>query len=616
MGNRSFLYISNPKNVKQQTEIAEANNLFPSLWQVLLAHGASSEPIDDQRVFGDAGTDNLASDTQSALGRYKKLAAFIKQHPHFQQVTGLSIHLDSVEQYLSKHVQTLTKQYKTALVFSANLDELSWLDSEEPNAFIENPLQQCNQLWADLEDLMRNNNADLLAEKLNFKDWNISDTDWRAWSIVFGLCLFEDPYFNNAEQAPRNQTYQEYDAEEDANNYDNYLHDGYYKIKRNGLWGVIDKNNQFIIEPKYQSIRLADEDFALHPNVYLWVKQVDFYELVCLDEKRQLQTYLPQQLEEVYNFDGHIAVVKQHGKMGYLHCNGQWHILPQWDEAWDFNNGYAQVCNQGKFGFINQQGQVVVDIKYDETFDMSKNGIARVCLNQRVRLVRANGTLVLSECDSIEWSDDFPGYLAVKNGKKALFLCDGRQVGDWSWDNIAPLIANQFVAIKQNKHIGILNWQGQIVIAPQFAAISAFEPQQGAKKITVENKVQFRVLNVDANQTPSLWGVWDINKNALIIPHLYSSIWLVMLSVQGRYGFYVSHKQAKSYVQLLKDNGQAMFEEQFAWIGKQLPLEKPASLQTLRSLLYTQWATGKPIKAKLLTGKTVELFNNGNLQNV
>src|SRR5688572_1502675 len=90
MGNRSWLYLehrlsgdddgADPEETSAD-EIAEANNNFPVLWQLLLADGAAGDAIDHQRVFGDAGTDNLASDAHAALARIRQLHAFVERHP-------------------------------------------------------------------------------------------------------------------------------------------------------------------------------------------------------------------------------------------------------------------------------------------------------------------------------------------------------------------------------------------------------------------------------------------------------------------------------------------------------------------------------------------------------
>ena len=100
MGNRSYLYLVSADAEDHRVRFAEANNNFPSLWQILLASGEAAPAITDQRVFGDAGTDNLAADADSALERLRSLAEFVREHPLLDQQPLLPLQFEALLAHL------------------------------------------------------------------------------------------------------------------------------------------------------------------------------------------------------------------------------------------------------------------------------------------------------------------------------------------------------------------------------------------------------------------------------------------------------------------------------------------------------------------------------------
>ncbi|MEQ1531587.1 MAG: WG repeat-containing protein, partial [Methylococcales bacterium] len=591
MGNRSFLYIAPANSTEDDIEeIADANNLLPTLWQVLLASGTASTPIDYQRVFGDGGTANIGADARTGLNRYKKLAAFIRQHPQFNNLPGLGIHLDAVELHLHELIEKFTDITGTIPILSANLDELSWLDDVSPAEFISQTIADCNQLWHELENLIADKNFSLLEDYLGFTDWNLTFKDWNAWSIVFGLCLFQHPYFSSAEREPRLTEYADFDPDDDEFAGDNYLGSGLSKFKENGLWGVKNDDGKIIIAAEWQRIKRADhEDYDVKDNLSLvWLMREKKFALAAVNAEQKSDVtpaytlLTPAILDEVWGFNDDLAVVRQNGLMGYLQRDGHWRLPPAWTEAWDFAYGFAQVASHGKFGFINSAGQQITEMEFDEISDFNADGIAWVSKNGRQALIRTDGSAALADCDNIIWQDDLPGYIASKRGKQALLDATGKVCLDFDWDEIRPLVKQALVVVKRANSVGAYDWQAHCVLPVDFSEIELFEPQYGVKAQVI-NTQQLRVKSWQRLKEHRLWGLWDIAQNGLIVPCSYRYIWLVMLSGKNRYGFVVAQENAKHEIkqagkyrmQLLDAEGKPLFAAYFSWIGENLTLGKP-----------------------------------------
>ena len=156
MGNRSYLYLVSADAEDHRVQFAEANNNFPSLWQILLANGEAAPAITDQRVFGDAGTDNLAADADSALERLRSLAEFVREHPLLDQQPLLPLQFEALLAHLRASIDAVRAAPGQAVRVSANLDELSWLDEGgTPDTFIRQCRDDCDQRWARVREIGR-----------------------------------------------------------------------------------------------------------------------------------------------------------------------------------------------------------------------------------------------------------------------------------------------------------------------------------------------------------------------------------------------------------------------------------------------------------------------------
>ena len=237
MGNRCFLYVVSPGD-EDAEEIADANNLFPSLWQLLLADGQSAAAIEDQRVFGDAGTANIATRGESALARFEQVSAWLRRHPSADSIPGLGRYLDAAARHLHSCLDSGEGPSGDAPLLSANLDELSWLDSESPDQFIADTLAQCRTTWSAVERMIEAGTYEDLEEVLGFREWNVGFGDWKAWSTVFGLSLFSHPYFFGTWDEPRTEAFEDFDEEEDAAAGDTWLGAGCERFKEGDRWGV------------------------------------------------------------------------------------------------------------------------------------------------------------------------------------------------------------------------------------------------------------------------------------------------------------------------------------------------------------------------------------------
>ncbi len=108
-----------------------------------------------------------------------------------------------------------------------------------------------------------------------------------------------------------------------------------FKSTGNDKMGFVDKNGNYIIEPKFDNA---------HPFA-----------------------------------ENGLARVQQNMCWGYINTSGEYVIEPKFGNAYDFDeNGMALVFYEGRHGFIDKKGNWIVENKYTSIGKFAENGLAKV----------------------------------------------------------------------------------------------------------------------------------------------------------------------------------------------------------------------------------------------
>ena len=137
--------------------------------------------------------------------------------------------------------------------------------------------------------------------------------------------------------------------------------------KENNLWGYVDQNDEWVFEPKFNSVSdfsygVAEVDLLgykayiniegkmiVQPNFSMTMRSfggpmtitgINGYE--CSEGK----------IEKINGFSEGYAAVLSGTKWGYIGKNGYFAISPQFEKAGNFVNGTARVTYQDKEGYI------------------------------------------------------------------------------------------------------------------------------------------------------------------------------------------------------------------------------------------------------------------------
>ena len=151
-------------------------------------------------MFGDAGTPNLTSDARAALARLSRLASFVVAYPLPGDDPALARQFDAVVRHLGESIEALGDAHGAAR-FSANLDELSWLDGGDPNDYIDQERDTCTRLWWQVVNCMDFRDVRGVRDALEIElppDWR----DW-AWASGSAACCITISFVRNRRAAWR-----------------------------------------------------------------------------------------------------------------------------------------------------------------------------------------------------------------------------------------------------------------------------------------------------------------------------------------------------------------------------------------------------------------------------
>ena len=150
---------------------------------------------------------------------------------------------------------------------------------------------------------------------------------------------------------------------------------GYYKLKRNGKYGIIDSQLNNVTPFKYEFIW----QFKKNNLCKVRIKQPDglkhgYINANCVEQ-------VAVKYDEIESFENGLAVAKLDGFYGIINEQDKVVVPFKLDYPYmsELRNGYATMKGyNNKWGTINTQGQVVIPCEYDSQIVFNKNGFGRV----------------------------------------------------------------------------------------------------------------------------------------------------------------------------------------------------------------------------------------------
>lgn len=602
----SFLYIVRPGGEAGEYEcVGESNSAFPVLWRVLLAadrrlHGPA---IDE--VMDGATRQNVAVDAQQSLERVDFIVDHLLSLASLEQVEGVQRYLSAARAHLQQLVGLWHLPDETPPALLATLDEMPVEDAETEHAV-------WRADWRRIEAAARGSDPHAVLNELFSADARLTWREWRAWSGVFGLALFTHDYFASAFRAPH------------AHDFDHVSPatalDGDWQLCREGAKvGVRHASSrQVALQPVYDHVVSAGL-----PNL-VWIR--------C---------------------DKNIGLAHLSTEGADVLCE------PTFQDVSNFVRSRAVVMKDEHYGFLTEEGCLIVRPQFDEVDDYSAAGIARVRRKHGWGLIDLDGRYVLRAAfDHLEWVPELPGWLAITPDKALLRHADGREWIAGRFTDIEVAVPQRFFRVIRNQRVGILDWQGEVVLPCEFDAVDAVELSDAVSvsatyfivrkggRVGLVNSAGADVLPcafesiepIEPHLEPDCCavrpellrvyvrqkharphaGIWNLKTAGWLVPCEYDVIWLLAVSSQDHRfivatrGFDRDTETLRYSMGLLNGDGTPWIALEYKWIGDSVALTHSDARDYVREAIHFAWSRGRPVQALLAAdGTLVWLYPDG-----
>jgi hypothetical protein len=268
---------------------------------------------------------------------------------------------------------------------------------------------------------------------------------------------------------------------------------GYAVTQKDGKVGVLNKNGQTVLPPKYFDLQILDSSiFAVIIN--------DSWKIIDLNQK----IILDDRYEKVKIWKKKFISFSRDGKWGLVHLTGQSIVEPMYDDIKPFENEYFIVESDGKKGLIKENGQIIITPVAEE-IRINSDNLFLYRKYYRWGAVDGKGqNLFGADWNKYEIiSNQF--IKLEKEDKNVLYsIALNKIISNTVYDDYFILSKNT-VLVKQDHQLGVMNEQGQLILKCQYNEVKPFGEEQ------------FRVRKLDR------WGVVN-SKDEFILKLKYSYI--------------------------------------------------------------------------------------------
>ena len=316
----------------------------------------------------------------------------------------------------------------------------------------------------------------------------------------------------------------------------------YYKLEKDGLYGVIDKEGNVVIEPKYVSMDIPN------PTKAVFIKSDDGKNYSAIDEKEN-QLFTDYDSVEAISinsitsnipYEKTVLKYKQGGLYGLIDFDGKKITENIYNSITniDYKEGNLKVEQNGSYGVINIKGTTILEPEYDaimadgyynEETKYEKAGfILRVVTDDGYRFGYADrtGKIILDTLyNEISRLTEVKGddvYLVTStNGRYGLYK-NNKEILANEYTDISFDPNNNLLIVQKDQAQGVVDLEGNNIVPIDYDSIiiggKYIDAQKGEETVVFDsngNNLNTDILSY--NQVSDLAIVIDKNNNYNIV---------------------------------------------------------------------------------------------------
>jgi uncharacterized protein YceK len=298
--------------------------------------------------------------------------------------------------------------------------------------------------------------------------------------------------------------------------------DGLARVKKDGKWGIINTENEVIVDFIYDRIY-----YKFNNGLYPITSDEKFG---FIDEKGTVVTNCIYQTirEDVNEF----IRVQKDDKWGNINSKGEQVVDCIYDYLGILEYGdVTYVGMNDKFGAINDQGEVIIDMLYDSIVINNSNEVAIVELNGKYGIVDFEGNMmvdIIYDYISCDFKDEGVAYVGLDN-KYGMINENGDVIVDIIYDDFSS-IANNIAFMEKDGKYYLIDNTGELLKEVAFnfdfsgySGITINDEGEMLIRLKQDDKFGYMILNEsvlsllgedasEVNDAPSSWAEEEVNE--------------------------------------------------------------------------------------------------------
>lgn len=320
----------------------------------------------------------------------------------------------------------------------------------------------------------------------------------------------------------------------------------YYKLEQDGKFGIIDKNGNIVIEPKYFSIDIPN------PTKAVFIKSEDGKSFSAIDnngndifkEYESVEAISINNISSNIPYEKTVLKYKQNGLYGLIDFEGKKITENIYNSITniDYKEGNLKVEQNGQYGVINIKGtniikpeyeSIIADGYYDETTKYQNAGfVLRIKTDDGYKFGYANkkGKIILeplyNEINRITEITGNDTFLVTSNNGRYGVMKNGKEVLKNEYTEIEFDSNNNLLIVQKDKVQGVVDLKGNNIIPIDYDNIiiggNYINAQKGENTVIFDNKGNnITTENLSYNQVNDKYAiVIDKDNNYNIVDNL------------------------------------------------------------------------------------------------
>lgn len=245
--------------------------------------------------------------------------------------------------------------------------------------------------------------------------------------------------------------------------------ENYASMKKDGKWGLYDKNGNLLIDHIY------DEDlFVREERICTYDSETGLYGVLDVNGNI-IADFKYDKVFEYTNGMAIYSVVNENDEeyyYGFLDSEGNEITEAIYTGAWDFStNGTATVEKDGEYFVINKKGETISNALTNYLITPFSNDLAGFeDFSELCGYVNLDGQVVIEPIyyDVNEFNEY--GTAMVEDADEKMWLIDtkGNKVTDVGYDNMSRYICDGLIKVEKDGLFGYIDYNGNVVVEPQY----------------------------------------------------------------------------------------------------------------------------------------------------